>query len=77
MIRKNSKLSIALSKLDQAEQDALGIEAQAMMKKEVQFLVYTYTKSTYPLVKLGSAKAVCCIKSGCTQFTSEFGTVTV
>lgn len=51
MIRKNSKLSIALSKLTQTQQDLLGIEAQKMMSKEVQFLVYTYTKSTLPLVK--------------------------
>ena len=51
MIRKNSKLAIALSKLTQPEQDKLGIEAQSMMEKEVQFLVYTYTKSTLPLVK--------------------------
>lgn len=51
MIRRNSKLSIALRSLTQDQQDALGLEAQEMMKKEVQFLVYTYQKSTFPLVK--------------------------
>jgi len=50
-IKKQSKVAKAISSLSKEESDKIGMEVASIMKNELQFLVYLYTKSCRLLVK--------------------------